>query len=272
MEKVGDLSKLHSDLFDVGLRVVAVSREPADVLETKLVKGRGAKFWIGSDVPGETGRNYVAGPGAGYPRYYVVGQDGTVLRDSLPSEAELIAMLERPLVQPPPSHAKLARAAAAFAVGHYGFTAKEAQALTKDADAALAKDADALRKQVSGLAKFRLHMLTTRPDANPNEQFGRLLRFTFQFEGVDGAKAAQAQLDALKRTDQVKRFQAEWSKLEAVLRAEKLAEGKPERFTAVKKQYEDLAKQLNRSLVGRLATEYAAQLQSGAGATKVGGK
>jgi hypothetical protein len=273
MAKVGDLSSLHVKYFDLGLRVVAISSEPTERLESKLIKDAGAKYWVGSDPEDESSNRYSKAGAPYIPRIYVVGTDGTVLGNEIPKEAALLALLEAPLLATPPRHAKLARASAAFEVANYGYAYRSAQSLGKDADAAVVADATSLRQQIVALADFRRRQFAGPQSGSANDRYGQLQRFGCEFEGVEGTKWVQPELTALERDEQVKRFLAEWARLRNVVRTEMNAEGKPDRLAAVRKQYEELAKQLPRSQVGQLATEYAARLPGGtASAPKPPGK
>ena len=66
MQQVGHLQKLHEKYFDKGLRIIAVTAEPAGTVESAVVKQRGGKYWMASD-PARTTMGRYTTRGRGVP-------------------------------------------------------------------------------------------------------------------------------------------------------------------------------------------------------------
>lgn len=260
MSKVGDLAALHTKYFDAGLRVVAISDEPVELLRKKMVDAAGATYWIGSDPDNATMKRYTGRGSFGIPHFYLVGADGKVISERLPKEADLRDLLERAHLLDKPLHAKLERARAAYEAGVFGVAHKQATALRKDKDSAVAADAALLCDKVEGHAGFLQTLMAASADDDVNTRYGELQRFAFQFDGLGPAKWAREQLAELNKHARVKSFLTEWKKLENAMRSEMLAEGNPDKLRLVKRLYEDVAKKYERSHVGQLAAAHAARL------------
>ncbi|MEZ5966139.1 MAG: TlpA disulfide reductase family protein [Planctomycetota bacterium] len=263
MSKVGDLAELHKKYFDVGFRVVAISSEAPDLVKRKMIEGAGATYWIGSDPDGATHTRYSDGGSTAIPRFYLVGADGKVISSKPPSEAELRQLLEKPLLLERETHAKLARSRTAYDAGVFGAAHKVAKALLKDKDAAVAADAALVCSKIEGRAEFLQKLMALESERDPNERYGDLLRFAFEYDGLAPARWARTQLADLKKVDRVKGFLPEWSKYENALRSEMLAEGNPDKLRLVQKLYDEVARKFDRSLVGELATAASKRLEGG---------
>jgi peroxiredoxin len=259
MSKVGDLRRLHDRYHDVGLRIVAISDEPVALLRTKMVEGLGATYWIGSDPDNETHMRYSDGGMTGIPKFYLVGPDGKVIGEGLPSEARLRELLESEHLVTKDVHAKLARARTAYDAGAYGTAHKLAAALRQDQDPAVAADATLLCDKVASHAAF-LQKLLAQHEGDANERYGELLRFTFRYDGLEPATWARRQLADLKKDNLVKRFLPEWTKLENAVRTEMQAVGNADKMRQAKRLYDEVAQKFGRSVVGQLAAVEAARL------------
>jgi peroxiredoxin len=255
------LTPLHDKFFDVGFRIVAVSNEPIAHLRTEWVDKHKLKFWVGSDPLGLTHQKYAAADRVTFPHFYLIGADGKVIGSEFPEEAELRKLVEEAVLVLPPLHDKLARARTAWAGGAYGLAHKLAEALKKDADATVAVDATLLANRINAYAEFKKRLLDSDEDAEPDERFGALQRYTMQFDGLEQEKWANAQLNDLKKHDKIKGALAEWQKLESAIKAELAAEGKPDKLRAARQAYEGVSKKYQRSIVGRLAAGHARRME-----------
>ncbi len=209
MGKVGHLTKLHKKYFARGLRVVAISSEPLDMLKSKLVTQRSASFWIGSDPQDRTMHAFTNPGSIGIPQFYLVDTMGKVVGMDMPSEKIIEGLLQQVFVVDLKKqlHQKLGNAQLAYERGSYAMAFKSAGQLLADKDPTVAADATFLRKKVKGYGEHRRKILEAElKTGEPGHLYGSFLLMKHEFAGVDPELLAwvQKHLKRLAKTSEIK--------------------------------------------------------------------
>jgi peroxiredoxin len=261
MTKVGMLSDLHAKYAPLGFRVVVVSGEGTRALQKELVDGRKAAFWIGSDPRGETIKLFSDGEIL-IPHVYLVGADGTVLGEDLPTDGRVRSLLwsgfDRALRDLRP---ELAKAAAAYAAQSYGVAWKEAGKLADDDDEAVAADARYLRERIEALGTFWKGFLEV--DLAGTSFLGvhaDLVIFAHRFDGLAVAEWADGVRAEMAKSSDVDREKAAWKAFDKAVKSEVDAAGDARRLRRAQDLYEKLAKDHPRTFPGRLAKQAVERL------------
>ncbi len=229
MRRVGDLSRLHEEYFDLGLRVVAITTELPEEVEEEMLRAREVEYWIGSDPSGRMIELYKddslpTPPGArskvSIPKSYLIDGHGRVVGDAIPTEERIEKLLEGRFdaSELPPLHVDLGPARAAYARGAFGEAFESAQVLASSADEALAKDAVLLKERVEAYAEFLQGLAESSLEKKrPGRAYGLSLALVHRFEGTEAARAARAELQELRADPSVRKELDAWRDFEAAL-------------------------------------------------------
>jgi hypothetical protein len=209
MGKVGHLSKLHDKYFARGLRVVAISSEPLDMLKSKLVTQRSVSFWIGSDPQDRTMHAFTSPGSIGIPQFYLVDAMGKVVGMDMPSEEIIEGLLRQVFVVDLKKrlHQKLGNAQLAYERGSYAMAFKTAGQLLTDKDQTVAADATFVRNKVKGYGQHRRKILEAElKTGQPAQLYGSFLLMKHEFAGVDPELGAwvRKHLKRLAKTPEMK--------------------------------------------------------------------
>ena len=227
MRKVGHLSRLHEKYYARGLRVVTISSEPLDMLKSKLVTERSARFWIGSDPQNRTMHAFTNGDSVGIPQFYLIDTMGKVVGMDVPSEKTIEALLEQIFVVDLKKqlHQKLGKVQLAYEHGSYTIAFQTAGKLLAGKDQTVVADARFVREKVAEYAEHRRKILEIElKTAEPGHAYGNLLLMKHELAGVDPKLKSwvDKQLKRLARTDEVKAKDENkaWRLFERALRRE----------------------------------------------------
>ncbi len=244
MRKVGDLSKLHAKYFDLGLRVVAITSEPSEIIEEEMLRSKKVKYWIGCDPENKTMDAYKEKGSVGIPKTYLIDASGRVVGDEIPTEEQLQQLLEAGFDGSllPALHADLGPARTAYVRGAFGEAWKSAQVMASSQDEALGKDAAFLKGRVEAYAKFLQGLAESSLQKKmPGRAYGLWLALAHRFEGTEAARAAQAKLKELKSDPSVKKELGAWRDFETVLERDVKPPG-AWKADAIRTSYEKVAR------------------------------
>jgi len=207
--------------------VVAISDEPIDRLKSKMVKGEGATYWIGSDPENKTLASFVNEGSLGIPQFYLVDAAGTVVGMEVPSEKQLEKLLEAifSLALDRSLHQKLERARLAYEWGSYAIAFQTADKLLTDKDQTVAADAKYLCEKVLKYAHYRRKILEAElKTAEPAQAYGNVLVMQHELAGVDPELKSWVDMERgrLAQTDEVKvkDERKAWGLFDKILRRE----------------------------------------------------
>lgn len=189
--------------------MVAISDEPVATLKSKMVKERGATYWIGSDPKNQTLVSFVGEGPLGIPQFYLVDATGTVVGMEIPREAVIEKLLAETfsLKLEKTLHRKLERARLAYEHGAYTTAFEAAGKLLEDKDQVVVADARLLRRQVSRYAAHRRKIMEAElQTSDPGNAYGNLLLMKHQLAGIDPKLQSwvDGALRRLARTGEIK--------------------------------------------------------------------
>jgi len=260
MTQVGHLNQLVEKYYDKGFRVVSISREPVGLLESKMVKGAGAKYWMASDPSGKTLARY-SSQGGGIPHAYLVDASGKIVLDTHPGNLadSSIENLLNQVFDPALDRelqAPLRGAAKHYAKGDAGKAWAAAAHYLDSENRGLAADAAYLREKAEAWAKFRRKLVEEGIASKDYETvFADLKEIPKRFSGMEVATWAAGKLKELKAdpaaTTEVKALKA-YRKAEA---REQKAGGKAKKLGPARSAYRTVVKRYPGTRAAKLAEE-----------------
>lgn len=277
MQSVDQLSELHTSLYERGFRVLAISSEPLDDLESELIDDQDATYWIGSDPKGRFMSKFLDTGFHNLPQYFLIDKNGVVVRRGLPSKKTIERLivgtfdvdLERKL------HPKLDMVRLAYDRNAYGTAWRAAAAFLKDEDKTVVADARFVREKVEEQITFRRGSLENKMKGkNPNRRaiYATLLVMRYEFAALGDAigRHNRTWLDT-----QIRKLQKEelwykgktekkaWRKLESILRSEiKGYAGSEYQRQRCCQEYEKLAFANPRTSIARIGNQRIQRLKA----------
>jgi len=241
MNQVGDLNKLHDEYFSKGLRVIAISDEPAGTIKSKLIEGKGAKYWVGSDPGKEMLRIF---GGGGIPHAYLIDATGTIVKDGHAGSMDFQSLLAdtfdpalgRDL------HASLKALQKLYEKGEVGKAWVGAEQPAAGADDA-ARDAQFLRERAVAYAEWRKMLLEKAIEA---KDYGAasddLEQIPKMFAGMEVATWALEKRKALDADAEVAKEMKAFDGLAKARALEAKAEGKAKKLGPARVAYKSVVK------------------------------
>jgi len=263
MAQVGHLNELHDKYFDKGLRIIAISDEGPDLLESKMVKEKSARYWIGSDPGKETAARFIDPGRRGIPHAYLVDARGVVVGEGVPSEQKIEELLKE--IFDADLGKELAPAlkglVKSYEKGDIGKAWAGAEKYLAGEDRTVVADAEFLRGKCEAYGNF-LRSLVEQSVAGKSypRAFDDLKTLEKDFAGMEVAEWAWAKDKELAADPAVKDEVAAWEALEKAQELESKAEGKAKKLGAAKTAYKRLAKKYPETRAGKLAEEALARL------------
>lgn len=261
-DEVGYLSWLFDRYGDKGLRIVALTTDPPEVIEKLFVKQLKARYWIGCDGERTTfGRFVQVGIATQMPQAYLVGTDGKVLAHGKTIPEETIRGLVEELFDAALGrdlHAALAGACADYGKGDVGKAWAAAGRRVADPDAPIAEDAKFLVAKCEARAAFTKRIAEKRLAAKDfpaaRKKLDDLAGAYAPMEVAAWAAQKKCDLDA---DPEVRRELLAWQELEKIAARERKAGGDPRKLEAVRKEYRALIRKHPGTRAAQVATERA---------------
>lgn len=256
MDQVGHLIELHEKYYDKGLRVLAISAEPASLLRSKMIEEKQANYWIASDPDRGTIGRFTQPGRVGIPHSYLVDANGVVVSDGMPSAQQIESLLEntfdpalgRELASPLKAAAKL------YEKGRIGQAWAGAARYLEHEDRAVAADAAYLRERAEAYAAFRKKLIET---GIANRQYGivfdDLNATSKDFAGMEVATWAAAKEKELSADDAVATEMKAWKAYGKAQAKEEKAGGKEKKLGPVRKAYEKIVQKFPGSRAAEMA-------------------
>ena len=261
--ELGDLQSLHETYFERGLRVVAVTFDPTDLVR-RVMKAHDATFWIGVDPEDATLNRYAGEGSVPMPRYYLVDVEGVVLGSGKPDveriERELRRVFDPALGRT--LHGDLEDALKAYARGAAGLAWKRAGPFLEADDEVLAADALFLREKVERFATWQRDRVDRRLAAGQAaEAMGELLVFQQRFDSMDVTTWAAERIAELEKLEAIHADRFAWQKLEKALAKEAKGVGSRGKRSSVLHAYRKVVKSHPETVAARIAAARIAALE-----------
>jgi len=263
MAQVGHLNELHKKYFDKGLRIVAISAEPMNLITSKVVEERGAEYWMASDPGRETMAQFTQSGRIGIPHAYLVDASGKVVSEGFPSEGTIESLLAdtfdpslgRELAGP------LKSIVAQYEKGQIGKAWAAAERYASGEDAEVARDAAFLRERAEAYAGFVRKLAEGSIEGKDYvTAFDDLDRIAKDFAGMEVATWAAETKKTLEADPVVKDEIKAWKLFEKIQKDEAKAGGKEKKLKPVATKYARLAKKYPETRAGKMAEEAAKRL------------
>jgi peroxiredoxin len=256
LERADLLARLHDQYFDLGLRVVAITTEPPEVVEVEMLAGKRVGYWIGSDRAGKMIELYKTDVGppralgkrttVGVPHTYLIDDRGIVLGQEIPTETRIEALLEESHDADtlPPLHPDLATARELYDRGAFGKAWSAARALAASEDPRLRDDAELLGARAEADADFlRLLAGSNARRGIPGRAYGLLVELAHRGAGMEAAESARERLKELRADPAVKPELDAWREFEEALEHDLDAPGKW-KVSVARARYERVLREL----------------------------
>ncbi len=264
MTKVGDLQALYERYRDQGFHLIAIADEPAEEVD-RVLRGRGAGYWIGVDREQRTLAGYAGEGGLAIPHYVLVDVDGIVVSTGLPTPEQIEAQLAR-VFDPALGrdlHPALAAARADYDRGAIGAAwAQLDKAAAAAPDEALEADRAFLRAKIERYAAWlreRAERALGRDE--PDAAMGDLVTLEVRFAGLEAGTWAKERAKALAKDPRVHAQRFAWDKLRKAIAKELKGMASASARRSVVFAYTTVAKSHPDTRAGQLAAERAAELQ-----------
>lgn len=260
---MGHLNELHAKYFDKGLRIVAISDEPASKLESIMIKNHEAKFWIASD-PGRSLLSVFGG--GGIPHAYLIDATGKIVTNKHPgsmSESEIAGLLEgafdakldREL------HKSLKSLVKTYEKGQYGKAWAGAAKKAEDEDRAVAADASYLKEQCEAVAGFHKKLVENAVGAKDYASaYDLLAEIGKAFSGMEIADWAAEQKKTLDGDQAVALEMKAWKAYLKAVGQERKAGGKEKKLKPAITSYKRIVKKYPDTRAGRMAQDALTRL------------
>jgi len=260
MTQVGHLNTLVEKYYDKGFRVISISKEPVGLLESKMIKGAGAKYWMASDPGGSTLARY-SSKGGGIPHAYLVDATGKVVLDTHPgnlADSSIEALLDQVF---DPALDRELQPALRGAVKHYekdapGKAWAAAAHHLESENRGLAADAAYLREKAEAWAKFRRKLVEDGIASKDYETvFADLKEIPKLFSGMEVATWAAETRKKLEADPAVKTERKACKALRKAEAREEKAQGKAKKLGPARSAYRAVVKRYPGTQAAKLAEE-----------------
>jgi len=262
MAQVGHLTQLHEKYFDKGLRIIAISKESAGLIQSKVVEEKGGKYWMASDPSGDYWANFADG-GVGIPHAYVVDARGKVVGEGVPGEGrieELLAAAFDPALGRD-VHGMLKSAAKLYEKGQVGKAWSAAERYAEHEDREVKADALYIRERAEAYAAWMRKMVEGAiEDKDYAQAVDDLETMPKTFDGMEAAQWAAETAKKLDADPEVATELKAWKDYEKARDKEMRAEGNEKKLKPAITAYERLAKKYPGTRAANLAEEAVKRL------------
>jgi hypothetical protein len=216
------LQDLHRKYFDRGFRVLCVLDEPVDEVRKVLPEAPG-NLWVGVDTSQSTMKRYATEGALPIPRFYFVDDEGEVVAQQIPTDADVEKRLERVFI-PALGRAlapALDAARALYDRGRPGAAWQAAGSLCESGDAEVAADAQFLREKVETYATWQKDRIERQAEkGDVAAAMADLVLFEFRFASLEFAAWATKRIADLEKDEKVRADRFAWKKVRAALQKE----------------------------------------------------
>ncbi len=259
-DEVGYLNWLLDKYGDKGLRIVAFSPDPPEVVEKLFIKQLKARYWIGCDDDRATfGRFAEPGIPAQMPHAYLVGANGKVVAHGPRIPEEAIRDLVEELFDTGLGrelHPVLARACADYEKGDVGRAWTAAGRKTASTEPAIAEDAKFLLARCEGRAAFTRRIAEKRLLAKDYPTaWAKLSDLAGAYAPMEVALWAAEKKRELDADPEARKEILAWQEYEKIVARERKADGDPKKLEAVRKEYRSLIAKHPGTRAARAANE-----------------
>jgi hypothetical protein len=227
------MNELRESFGEKGLRILAISTEPASRIEPFIAE-KGITYPVGlsTDVLGIYG-------GGGIPHAYLIGPDGVVLWEGHPSslQKEQIEQAVRLTFSLRKVAPELKQAAAAFEKGKLAEARTLALAAKAKGGRLVEEDADYIAARVDEIVAA---WKQAAEKADCIDAIDALARIQKHLPGTEDAKAAAAKEKEIRADPAAQTELAAWAKLEKIRADLERAEGDPKKLKPIRKKLEKL--------------------------------
>jgi len=241
------LTRLLDQYGPRGLRIVALTFDPASQIERVFVKELRARYPIGCDMGVETFVQFVLpNEVAAFPYSYLVDVEGKVVGRGEKVGEELLAKVLEDFFDPAIGrelHPALAAARASYEKGEVGKAWADAGKAEADPDATVVADAKHLRSRCEAHAAFARRQAEKRLTSRDVPANVRLLDgLARTYAGMEIATWAAEKKREIQADPAARRELSAWQELEKIIERETKARGDRKKLEAVRKAYQALIK------------------------------
>ncbi len=245
MGQVGHLKELTEKYYDKGFRVVAVSKEGASLLESKMIEEKEVNYWIASDPSGSTMKRFTQAGRIGIPHAYLVDATGTVVSEGFPNDQQIENLLEA--VFNPELDRELNPALKSvvktYNKGQIGKAWTAAAKFLENEDRAISSDAAYIREKSEAYAKYTQGLIEgSIKGKDYNTAYNDLAAIAKKFAGMPVVQWSKEKKKALDGDAAVKNEMKAWKSLVKAMKVEEKAGGKQKKLGPAIKKYRSLAK------------------------------
>ena len=262
MNQVGDLNNLHKKYYDRGFRVVAVTAENTGIVNSKLIEGKGAKYWVASDPGRATLRRFSVGS-VGIPHMYLIDATGKVVGEGKPGAAQIEKLLEQVFLPElgRDLHAKLKGAVKMYDKGQIGKAWAAVAKLAAGEDRTLAEDAKFLRTKAEAYGAHMKKLVESGiADKDFDMVYDDIKAIGKDFAGMDVATWVAAKKKELDADADVKNEMSAMKSLKKAAGHEEKAGDKAKKMGPAIKGYKKVVKKYAGTRAAKMAEDALGRL------------